>query len=153
MAPFDGNCAGLCIEPWRVVRWVLFATSVMTLATAMMLTFHCNVHFPAVILTLNIPLQFKFALHVRPRGGKSTAWQFDAQACIERAYPAQALQAAGDSCVICLEATREGQLCRQLPQCGHSFHADCVDEWWLRKGDETLRCPTCRQAAPATAIV
>ncbi|KAL6332070.1 hypothetical protein AAG906_020749 [Vitis piasezkii] len=43
-------------------------------------------------------------------------------------------------CVVCLEALREGEWCRSLPDCDHIFHSNCVDKWLIK----VLACPTCR---------
>ncbi|KAJ6816899.1 RING-H2 finger protein ATL56-like [Iris pallida] len=43
-------------------------------------------------------------------------------------------------CALCLEAFRDGDKCRLLPACRHSFHAACVDSW-LSKSSV---CPLCR---------
>nr|XP_009782995.1 PREDICTED: RING-H2 finger protein ATL56-like [Nicotiana sylvestris]XP_009782996.1 PREDICTED: RING-H2 finger protein ATL56-like [Nicotiana sylvestris] len=43
-------------------------------------------------------------------------------------------------CAICLEGFKEGELCRNLPGCGHLFHVKCVDSWLTR----VLNCPICR---------
>lgn len=45
----------------------------------------------------------------------------------------------GGDCVICLDALREGDNARSLPQCGHVFHRACIDLWLLRQ----TRCPLC----------
>ena len=44
------------------------------------------------------------------------------------------------ACAICLSACREGEHVRQLPQCGHMYHAVCLDPW-LRLSST---CPICR---------
>ena len=46
-------------------------------------------------------------------------------------------------CAVCLETFRAGDKCRMLPECRHSFHADCVDSWLLK----SAFCPTCRTSA------
>ncbi|KAG9160518.1 hypothetical protein Leryth_019474 [Lithospermum erythrorhizon] len=46
-------------------------------------------------------------------------------------------------CAVCLENLKEGDKCRLLPFCKHSFHADCVDVWLLK----STRCPICRTSA------
>ncbi|EES05717.1 hypothetical protein BDA96_04G297200 [Sorghum bicolor] len=46
-----------------------------------------------------------------------------------------------DECAICLAEFEEGQAMRVLPQCGHAFHAACVDTW-LRAHSS---CPSCRR--------
>ncbi|KAK4712559.1 hypothetical protein R3W88_007072 [Solanum pinnatisectum] len=43
-------------------------------------------------------------------------------------------------CVICLDNFKMGDKCRMLPQCNHSFHAECIDLWLLK----SLYCPICR---------
>jgi hypothetical protein len=46
-----------------------------------------------------------------------------------------------DECAICLTEFEDGQAMRVLPQCGHGFHAACVDTW-LRSHSS---CPSCRR--------
>ncbi|CAA7409713.1 unnamed protein product [Spirodela intermedia] len=48
--------------------------------------------------------------------------------------------AAADDCAICLETFQDGDRCRLLPVCRHSFHAQCVDSWLLKSS----MCPICR---------
>ncbi|XP_052195680.1 RING-H2 finger protein ATL80-like [Diospyros lotus] len=47
----------------------------------------------------------------------------------------------GAECAICLAEYAEGDEIRVLPQCGHGFHAVCVDTWL---GSHSS-CPSCRQ--------
>lgn len=50
-------------------------------------------------------------------------------------------------CVICLDDLRLGEPSRR-PCCGHAFHTDCIDSWWLRQLPTVApRCPTCRGKA------
>ncbi len=41
-----------------------------------------------------------------------------------------------DECPICMETTVNGVL--RITKCGHTFHADCIDRWYMKT------CPTCR---------
>jgi len=44
-------------------------------------------------------------------------------------------------CAICIESIKINDWYKQLPNCEHYFHADCIDGW-LRVRDS---CPLCRQ--------
>ncbi|CAN0853256.1 E3 ubiquitin-protein ligase ATL41 [Linum grandiflorum] len=54
--------------------------------------------------------------------------------------------AAGDSqpigCSVCLEPVVEDSTVKELPNCKHLFHVECID-LWLRGG---TNCPNCRAA-------
>jgi len=54
-----------------------------------------------------------------------------------RGHPFRALD-----CPICLAEFMEGEKVRVLPECCHSFHADCIDTWLLSNAS----CPTCRHS-------
>ncbi|XP_021606805.1 NEP1-interacting protein 2 isoform X3 [Manihot esculenta] len=43
-------------------------------------------------------------------------------------------------CSICLQDLKDGDWIRELPNCGHLFHMDCIDKWLCRNGS----CPMCR---------
>ncbi|XP_028778314.1 RING-H2 finger protein ATL56-like [Neltuma alba] len=43
-------------------------------------------------------------------------------------------------CAVCLESFKDGDICRFLPNCSHSFHVSCIDSWILK----TPICPICR---------
>ncbi|PWA40558.1 Zinc finger, RING/FYVE/PHD-type [Artemisia annua] len=43
-------------------------------------------------------------------------------------------------CIVCLDGFTDGDTCRMLPNCKHSFHANCVDSWLIN----TAVCPICR---------
>ncbi|XP_062217527.1 RING-H2 finger protein ATL80-like [Phragmites australis] len=49
--------------------------------------------------------------------------------------------AEADECAICLAEFEDGQAMRVLPQCGHGFHAACVDTWLHAHSS----CPSCRR--------
>lgn len=52
-------------------------------------------------------------------------------------------------CTICLDAFLPGDALRELPRCGHRFHAACVDEWLSARARS---CPLCKaDATPPTA--
>lgn len=50
-------------------------------------------------------------------------------------------------CVTCLEEFREGQECRLLAICNHSYHKSCIDKWLAITESN---CPLCR--APAQNV-
>ncbi|PQQ16267.1 hypothetical protein Pyn_21954 [Prunus yedoensis var. nudiflora] len=43
-------------------------------------------------------------------------------------------------CVICMEDFVDGDCCRVLPTCNHTFHLMCIDPWLTSQ----LTCPICR---------
>lgn len=45
-------------------------------------------------------------------------------------------------CPICLTGFIEGEMVRVLPECCHSFHADCIDAWLVSNAS----CPSCRHS-------
>lgn len=51
-------------------------------------------------------------------------------------------------CSICLEDYQERDTVRYLSQCGHYFHAQCVDKW-LHKN---TTCPVCRDKLSASNL-
>ncbi|KAH7447610.1 hypothetical protein KP509_01G113700 [Ceratopteris richardii] len=59
--------------------------------------------------------------------------------------------AVTSECIICLIEFEDDDNCRLLPKCRHSFHAECVDKWFLSH----ISCPMCRTPAemiPAEGI-
>ncbi|CAM8985418.1 unnamed protein product [Rhodiola kirilowii] len=50
-------------------------------------------------------------------------------------------------CSICLNELEEEEMGRVLPNCGHVFHASCVDMWLLSNSS----CPVCRTEAEPTS--
>ncbi|XP_042407885.1 E3 ubiquitin-protein ligase RHA2A-like [Zingiber officinale] len=47
----------------------------------------------------------------------------------------------GDTCVICLGEVEAAEKVRELANCRHSFHVDCIDRW-VDAGH--VSCPLCR---------
>eukprot|EP00245_Coleochaete_scutata_P002608 TRINITY_DN1351_c0_g1_i1.p1 TRINITY_DN1351_c0_g1~~TRINITY_DN1351_c0_g1_i1.p1 ORF type:complete len:266 (+),score=40.29 TRINITY_DN1351_c0_g1_i1:526-1323(+) len=45
-------------------------------------------------------------------------------------------------CVICLADFESKDTLRQLPECCHAFHVDCIDQWF----DKHTTCPICRMS-------
>lgn len=51
-----------------------------------------------------------------------------------------------DVCSICQEEYLSKQLIRVLPRCGHRYHVECVDQWFLTSNQTNRRqasCPLC----------
>ncbi|PIN06812.1 Anaphase-promoting complex (APC), subunit 11 [Handroanthus impetiginosus] len=47
-------------------------------------------------------------------------------------------------CAICLSDIRGGDSYRKMPECGHRFHAQCIDTWFRSRST----CPLCRIQVP-----
>jgi len=62
---------------------------------------------------------------------------------IEDAFPPQQGMQGEPQCVVCLSPITKEQSYRVL-QCCHSFHDECIMEWWLREARTELECPVCR---------
>lgn len=45
-------------------------------------------------------------------------------------------------CAVCLGEYKEEELLRILPQCGHTFHVNCIDAWL----HQHATCPVCRMS-------
>ncbi|KAL7143686.1 hypothetical protein ABFS83_08G208700 [Erythranthe nasuta] len=43
-------------------------------------------------------------------------------------------------CSVCLSILEDGETARTLPNCKHTFHAECIDKWF----DTNSTCPICR---------
>ncbi|KAK4852169.1 hypothetical protein QYF36_021628 [Acer negundo] len=43
-------------------------------------------------------------------------------------------------CAVCLGEFEEGEMLKQLPNCGHGFHSCCIDTWL----ESHSNCPLCR---------
>uniref|UniRef100_A0A7N1A2W4 RING-type domain-containing protein n=1 Tax=Kalanchoe fedtschenkoi TaxID=63787 RepID=A0A7N1A2W4_KALFE len=57
------------------------------------------------------------------------------------AYDSSSRSFSAQDCPICLAEFADGDEIRVLPQCGHGFHAGCVDTWL---GSHSS-CPSCRR--------
>ncbi|KAF8378303.1 hypothetical protein HHK36_029642 [Tetracentron sinense] len=55
-------------------------------------------------------------------------------------FKAVGMGSSHGDCAVCLDNFKMGDKCRLLPICLHSFHAQCVDSWLLKKPI----CPICR---------
>ncbi|KAF3777785.1 putative RING-H2 finger protein [Nymphaea thermarum] len=68
------------------------------------------------------------------------------------AYPKHCFsRSSGDdaaTCAICLADYGQGDMLRQIPDCRHQFHVDCIDAW-LRKSST---CPVCRSSPLPTPV-
>lgn len=52
-------------------------------------------------------------------------------------------EAATTECAVCLSVLEEEEVARLLPNCRHTFHAECIDKWLSSHST----CPICRTEA------
>ena len=52
-----------------------------------------------------------------------------------------------ESCAICLDDFKDGDLCRALRECDHVFHKECVVSWLMNSNS----CPICRAFVPSVS--
>ncbi|GLJ38368.1 hypothetical protein SUGI_0781360 [Cryptomeria japonica] len=48
-------------------------------------------------------------------------------------------------CVVCLSKFEENEKIRVIPNCNHSFHAECINMWL----HSHTSCPICRETVPS----
>ena len=75
----------------------------------------------------------------------------DTSQCIEKKELVAKLtdtDSSGESCCICVEQYRGGDLLRVLPACGHLFHVSCIDKWIYQTAEkeQAICCPLCKKA-------
>ncbi|CAA6672493.1 unnamed protein product [Spirodela intermedia] len=95
--------------------------------------------FSIVILLLSIGVLVLIHICVVGRALRSLR-SVEAHGGVPAGAAAWRRRAAADDCAICLETFQDGDRCRLLPVCRHSFHAQCVDSWLLKSS----MCPICR---------
>ncbi|GAA0138806.1 ubiquitin-protein ligase [Lithospermum erythrorhizon] len=52
-------------------------------------------------------------------------------------------------CSICLSTLEEKEVARTLPNCKHTFHAECIDKWF----ESHPNCPICRTEAEPRQVL
>lgn len=52
-------------------------------------------------------------------------------------------------CSVCLSMLEDGEIARTLPNCKHTFHAECIDKWF----NSQSTCPICRSEAEPRLLV
>ncbi|XP_047309647.1 RING-H2 finger protein ATL2-like [Impatiens glandulifera] len=55
-------------------------------------------------------------------------------------YPSTSKQEDHPECSVCLSVFVEGDKCKKLPACQHTFHINCIDMWFYSHST----CPVCR---------
>ncbi|XP_042425677.1 RING-H2 finger protein ATL70-like [Zingiber officinale] len=106
-----------------------------------------GVSVSVLLVIVTITVAFRYCTRAGTGGSsQQAATDVEAAAGLDEAtlmsYPKAVYSVGGaaSSCSICLSDLKEGEVLRELPECGHSFHLQCVDPW-LRSRPT---CPLCR---------
>jgi hypothetical protein len=81
-----------------------------------------------------------FVVMVPQREGQALLERLQQQAEVAAVPATMAVTRVEKDCVICVEAFAEGEEVVRLPQCGHGFHALCLQRWLKL----ARTCPYCR---------
>lgn len=84
---------------------------------------------------------FTIAARPKPKPPKSKP-KFVSKGEIEQRFPVKTVDDM-QVCIICLASMETDDVCRML-QCAHTFHAECIVEWWTHVPRVSIECPTCR---------
>eukprot|EP00443_Scrippsiella_acuminata_P087286 CAMPEP_0115536032 /NCGR_PEP_ID=MMETSP0271-20121206/87561_1 /TAXON_ID=71861 /ORGANISM="Scrippsiella trochoidea, Strain CCMP3099" /LENGTH=170 /DNA_ID=CAMNT_0002968699 /DNA_START=55 /DNA_END=567 /DNA_ORIENTATION=+ len=131
------------------IIWSLASMITLTVITYMLLLMYC-------VCLLREPGEEPESAEI-----SENAWQErrrrEKQNLYDLAFPAILIDEEGspdpeDLCIVCLEAKAAGESCRTL-NCRHSFHAPCIDGWWMQNKQAELSCPMCRQRDAKTITV
>lgn len=52
---------------------------------------------------------------------------------------------SNEDCIICFCTMNNSEKINISLECGHSFHSDCIDTWYLNNPEEFRFCPVCRK--------
>ncbi|XP_047335927.1 RING-H2 finger protein ATL40-like [Impatiens glandulifera] len=63
--------------------------------------------------------------------------------------PDAAAAETDDDCSVCLSLLETDEMVRKLPNCNHTFHAECIDMWL----ESHSTCPICRTEAQPTFVM
>ncbi|KAG6534627.1 hypothetical protein ZIOFF_008530 [Zingiber officinale] len=95
-----------------------------------------GVSVSVLLVIVTITVAFRYCTRAGTGGsGQQAATDVEAAAGLDEAtlmsYPKAVYSVGGaaSSCSICLSDFKEGEVLRELPECGHSFHLQCVDPW------------------------
>ncbi|KAF2707169.1 hypothetical protein K504DRAFT_458616 [Pleomassaria siparia CBS 279.74] len=96
------------------------------------------------ILVGGRPLDIREVDHLRPNAGVRVVPAGQAINVADYCNPVH--NPAGDAeCAICMDGHSAQHPLIATKVCGHTFHANCLDEWVNSTANNSAGCPTCRQ--------
>ncbi|KAK6913130.1 Zinc finger, RING-type [Dillenia turbinata] len=116
---------------------IIISVMLLFMGIGILITIH------ACIIRRAFRISFSGDINIVERGSTSMSQEdIDKLPCFDYITKEKGTSPAAD-CAVCLDNFKSGEKCRLLPLCNHSFHAECVDSWLLKKP----MCPVCRTIA------
>jgi hypothetical protein len=129
--PYDGSVAYIFYLVSALVMFALIFCILLVKTVLLFIGYTVRVPRPAVVVMYNnlgarLPLS-------------------EQQFAVLREFPYNKVSTEDEpeECSVCLGTFCTGDCCRTLPApCGHTFHKDCIDEWFTRNST----CPLCKRS-------
>jgi len=137
----ENTCSGSCSKPSLLLGICLFLAAVLffTCVVAILWKAIGRTEAPALDAWHQFWLRNPEEEPVQTLSTKNSVL---GKAALERGFPTVSVKGQ-PTCVICLAKVLPQERGLEL-QCGHSFHGNCVIDWWMHQGRQELLCVICK---------